>query len=205
MKLISIEQFFNEYEQSDSKIAAIVGSAIWFHDKTNQRYGDNETLPYGYHIVNVVNIAIECLKAHGEGIHHIVFGAAFHDTIEDARLTYNDVLKEATRELGSEFKQDVAATEIVYALTNEKGRNRDERANDRYYNGIVNTPYARYVKLCDRYANMLYSLTESCEHGMGDKYKKELPNFLEKLHIEPGYVNIQPYEARVVELIKELL
>lgn len=61
----------------------------------------------------------------------LIFGAYFHDSIEDARLTYNDVKAIANKYMTSE--QSHYATEIVYALTNEKGRNRAERANEKYY------------------------------------------------------------------------
>ena len=52
-----------------------------------------------------------------------------HDLIEDCRTSYNDVKEH----LG----QEVA--DIVYAVTNEKGKNRKERANEKYYVGIRNT------------------------------------------------------------------
>ena len=65
-------------------------------------------------------------------------------------------------------------------MTNNRGRSRSERANDDYYQGIVATPYATFIKLCDRLANAQYSAT------MGDKrmvevYRKELNEFLRKL------------------------
>lgn len=203
--MMTIQKFMDMYRYSDTKIAQIVESAISYHEKTNQRYGDDDSLPYGYHLVNVVQTAITNLSVSGEGIHYLVFAAAFHDAIEDARLTYNDVLKEAGRLLGTDYGQDIAATEIVYALTNEKGRTRDERANNKYYEGILETAGARYIKLCDRYANMLYSLTESKKCGMSTKYKKELPSFFEKLYIEPTPFGLQPCEAKVVKLIKKLV
>ena len=74
------------------------------------------------------------------------------------------------------------ATEIVYALTNEKGRNRAERANDKYYAGIRTTPFASFVKFCDRYANMKYAFTHKT--SMAKKYAQELPHFIESL-IDP--------------------
>ena len=94
-----------------------------------------------------------------------------HDTIEDTRTSYNEV-KEA---LGQE------AADIIYAVTNEKGRNRAERANAAYYKGIRETPGAIFVKLCDRIANVQYGkLTKS---SMFEKYGKENLNFL----VELGY------------------
>lgn len=51
--------------------------------------------------------------------------------------------------------EDVA--DIVYAVTNEKGKNRSERANEKYYQGIRENKLAVIVKICDRLANALYS------------------------------------------------
>ena len=72
------------------------------------------------------------------------------------------------------------ATEIVYALTNDKGRTRAERAGEHYYKGIRETPYAPFVKLCDRLANMSHSFARGNEANMAMRrvYAKELPHFL---------------------------
>ena len=72
------------------------------------------------------------------------------------------------------------ATEIVYALTNDKGRSRAERAGEKYYQGIRETPYAPFVKLCDRLANITYSCAGEGAHSlhMKEVYKHEMPHFL---------------------------
>ena len=107
----------------------------------------------------------------------LMFSAYYHDSIEDARLSYNDVLKQAKTFMDD--KQATMAAEIVYALTNEKGRTRIERANDKYYIGICVTPYAPFVKLCDRMANTSYSFSRSsCKPGMKEKYRAEMPHFI---------------------------
>mgnify|MGYP007056209090 CR=1 FL=1 len=85
----------------------------------------------------------------------LLFGTFYHDSIEDARLTYNDVMSKARCFMNDE--QALAATEIVYALTNDKGRTRAERAGEKYYAGIRSTPYAPFVKLCDRMANVAFT------------------------------------------------
>lgn len=88
-----------------------------------------------------------------------------HDLIEDTRVSYNDV----KTNLGQ------APADIIYAVTNEKGKNRKERANVKYYEGIRNTPGAVFVKLCDRIANVQYSkMTRS---RMFEMYKNENKNF----------------------------
>lgn len=101
-----------------------------------------------------------------------------HDLIEDTRVSYSDV----KNVLGQE------AADIVYAVSNEKGKNRAERANDKYYEGIRNTPGAVFIKLCDRIANVQYSkMTKS---RMFELYKKENTNFITKL----GGGDIEYYE-----------
>jgi (p)ppGpp synthase/HD superfamily hydrolase len=97
-----------------------------------------------------------------------------HDTIEDTRVSYNDV----KNQLGDEV------ADIVYAVTNDKGKNRKERAGDKYYEGIRNTPGAVFVKLCDRIANVQYGkMTKS---RMFEMYKKENPEFIRQLGVGQG-------------------
>ena len=108
-----------------------------------------------------------------------------HDLIEDCRTSYNDV----NEHLG----QGVA--DIVYAVSNEKGKSRKERANDNYYKGIRETRGAVFVKLCDRIANVQYSkMTKS---RMFEMYKKENINFMIKLGREVS----NPYEEMYQYLI----
>ena len=107
-----------------------------------------------------------------------------HDTIEDSRLTYNDV-----KEVAGE-----AVANIVYAVSNEKGKTRKERANENYYNGICNTPYATFVKLCDRLANVKYS--QENNSMMLLVYKKENENFVKSLFLNENDI----YKEMIVEL-----
>ena len=80
-------------------------------------------------------------------------------------------------------EQAYLATEIVYALTNEKGRNRAERANEKYFEGIRETPYAPFIKLVDRLANISYSSSgnNAANQHMKTVYRNELPHFLDAL------------------------
>ena len=114
-----------------------------------------------------------------EDVVPLFFGAYYHDSIEDARQTYNDVLRTAKKWMTEE--QALMAAEIVYALTNDKGRTRGERAGEKYYNGIRVTPYAPFVKLCDRLANVTYTCSiDSGRKGsrMREVYKGEMGKFL---------------------------
>lgn len=142
------------------------------HKDVNQMYHNK---PYEFHLWMVYNYALKF-------IHHIplekrdtvLAGVWVHDCIEDCQQTYNDV-KKATNE-------EVA--ELSYALTNEKGKTREERANSKYYEGIWNTPFASFIKICDRLANIEYSV--STGSSMATKYEKESEKFKEELYTE-GY------------------
>lgn len=142
--------------------------AIICHSETNHKY-DNK--PYETHLEMVVEYAYKYgyLINSDHDLDQIIASCWVHDTIEDCRQTYNDV----RNELG------IPVAEITYALTNEKGRNRKERANDAYYNGIRNNPLATYVKICDRLANVRYSSDNKSK--MIEVYKKEHPNFMKQL------------------------
>ena len=154
--------------------------AIAQHENTNHKYDDY--LNYEFHLRMVVQVAKDFIHLiqdsnDGEGSYrnNIILAAWGHDLIEDTRVSYNDV-KEV---LG------LTAADIIYACTNEKGKNRKERANDKYYEGIRNTRDAVFVKLCDRIANVQYSkMTKS---RMFEMYKKENEHFIESLGGHPKH------------------
>lgn len=156
------------------KTAELAGVAGQIHADVNQKYDDK---PYIYHLLLVKDFTVKYLPYvcdEVDDVIPIIFGALFHDTIEDARLTYNDV-----RIIAENYMTDgqaYRAAEIVYALTNEKGRNRHERANDKYYQGIRECKYAPLVKAADRLAN--YSYAKSVHSKMEKCYQREMKEFV---------------------------
>jgi (p)ppGpp synthase/HD superfamily hydrolase len=177
------QQFETYLKQYAQQIETIRQSAHELHRSVNQTYGDG--LPYGYHLDMVVQGLhdfghLVCVRE--EDVLPLFFGGYYHDSIEDARLTYNDVMKTARQYLTEE--QAIMGTEITYALTNEKGRTRAERAGEKYYQGIRETPYAPFVKLCDRLANITYSCagTNRDNLRMKEVYKGEVPHFLASIN-----------------------
>lgn len=170
-------------EKYAEEIERIRVSAHELHRSVNQTYGDE--LPYGYHLDMVVNGIRDfghLVLAKEEDLLPLFFGGYYHDSIEDARQTYNDVMATARGMLTEE--QALMATEIAYALTNDKGRTRAERAGEKYYQGIRETPYAPFVKLCDRLANITYSCSGVNDDNlhMKDVYKSEVPHFLSSIN-----------------------
>tara|TARA_R110000868_G_scaffold12456_8_gene59564 strand:+ start:3198 stop:3698 length:501 start_codon:yes stop_codon:yes gene_type:complete len=146
--------------------------AIKCHADTNHLYDGR---PYFVHLAKVVGFAERFIHLVPPPVHVDIYDACWcHDLIEDTRQTYNDV----------KSKTSLMVAEIVYALTNEKGKNRKERANDKYYKGIRETPYAVFVKVCDRLANFQYSIDS--QSSMAKKYKQENDEFIKNLFV-PDY------------------
>lgn len=176
-------------------------SAKWCieqHRETNHYY--DRYLPYEFHLRMVVqayqdfkHLLPKELLTREDSVYHNSFETVDethsaielacwgHDLIEDTRVSYNDV----RQRLGFN------AAEIIFAVSNEKGKNRKERANDKYYEGIRNTPGAVFVKLCDRIANVQYSkMTKS---RMFEMYKKENQEFISQLgRMEPAQQAYEP-------------
>lgn len=141
--------------------------AINIHIDVNHKYG---VYPYPYHLSMVVEEAQSMIyEIHPDNQEDVLCACWLHDTIEDCRLTYNDIVKVSNEKVA----------DIVYAVSNEKGKNRQERANEKYYQGIRETPYATFVKLCDRIANVKHSKKEKSR--MFDIYQKEHQHFIDCL------------------------
>jgi len=180
-------------------LSTIADWAIEQHRSVNHFY--SEYLPYEFHLRMVDQVAsqfehlldyerdhlTEKLRSDSKAQEHVFVSPReacrracwCHDVLEDVHhKSYNDLVKNIGQ----------TAADIVYAVTNDKGKNRKERAGDKYYEGIRNTPGAVFVKLCDRIANVQYSkMTKS---RMFEMYKKENDNFIIKL----GYDDTNTHE-----------
>lgn len=157
--------------------------AIKCHTETNHKYDGK---PYETHLQLVVDYA--CKYAYLlelENLEMVIASAWTHDVIEDCRQTYNDVKTEL----------DIRVAEITFALTNEKGKSRKERANSIYYEGIRNTPFAGYIKLCDRLSNVAYSKQQG--NSMIEAYRKEHKHFSAELFC----IGFQPMWDELLEIL----
>lgn len=144
--------------------------AFDLHDnKVNQRFDDQA---YSFHLQSVVDVAMEFIHLIPKHSQPKIIAACYlHDSLEDcgAHVNYNK-LKEL-------FGEVVA--ELVFAVTNSKGRNTNEREDDTYYDGIRKYPMATFVKLADRISNMRYSKENGSKHFR--KYCDKSDNFCKKL------------------------
>jgi len=129
-------------------------------------------------------------------LYHTIISACYcHDVIEDTRQNYSDICAVIQTVVGCgsgcgvpyKYQEAIAyqVADLVYAVSNEKGKNRKERENDKYFEGIKNTPYATFVKLCDRLANIQYSkMTAWKSDTKLEMYRKEDRHFVEQLYDE---------------------
>ena len=175
------------------------------HKETNHYY--DKYLPYEFHLRMVVQVyhdfkhlLPQMLLTREEPIPHnsfetidetkwaIELACWGHDLIEDTRVSYNDV----------KDKLGYNVAEIIYAVSNEKGKNRKERANIKYYQGIRETPGAVFVKLCDRIANVQYSkITKS---RMFERYQKENQEFEKMLGRYTDNKELEPMFEYLINL-----
>jgi (p)ppGpp synthase/HD superfamily hydrolase len=111
-------------------------------DKHKGLYG---TKPYTHHLKIVIDELLEVIhlipKQHQDAV---IAAAWLHDIMEDEKIN-NAVLED-------EFGKQVA--ELVWLLTNHTGK----RASPEYYEKLKINPFATIIKLCDRIANVKYSL-----------------------------------------------
>jgi hypothetical protein len=155
------------------------GFAITSHGITNQFY-DNK--PYWFHLQMTVDVAMKYIHLIPEDERdNVIAGCWNHDNIENARQNWNYV---------KNFLNEKVANYSFY-LQNNRGRDRQERADHSYYSSITNFQYALFIKLCDRIANATYS--KSIGSSMYKKYQKELSEF---------YMNL--YDGRYPEMWENL-
>lgn len=159
----------------------------------NQKYGDS--LPYSFHLRAVEAQGEKFMKLIEDDIvfnevsnlsefvsyRNIVrLSLTGHDLQEDGRMSYNDI-KDLSSKLGNSLAGKMVA-DIIYCVTDEKGKNRQERKSEKYYTELKENNLAVFVKLADISANILYSkLTNS---SMYLKYKREFPKFKEICYVE---------------------
>lgn len=118
----------------------------------NQDY--DGIFPYEKHLDDVVDV----LKRFSFGNKYLIAGF-LHDSIEDGDISYNKI---------TEYFGDSVAG-MVFAVSDELGRNRTERKS-KTYPKIKANPDAVIIKLADRIANIQHG-------GKVAMYKKEYDGF----------------------------
>jgi (p)ppGpp synthase/HD superfamily hydrolase len=154
----------------------------------NQKY--DKEYPYSLHLKSVVSTAKKFISLLPDTEHiDVLIASAGHDLIEDGRLTYNDV----------RVKYGDVVAEIVYCCTDERGRNRRERHSGKHYDDLRQNRLAVYVKLCDTYSNIVYSLLTNSR--MFNMYKNEFKELRDELYFENEYDDLWNEIEKVLNII----
>lgn len=155
----------------------------------NQKYG--KYLPYSFHLKAVESQAdkyIVILYPFFTELPTLVklvkISAAGHDLIEDARMTYNDVIDMIEKE-GFTHENAKFCADVIYACTEVRGHTREERHSQEYFDTLKTNRVAVYVKLCDIIANVLFSLLTNS--SMTAKYRAEFPRLEKELRVKDEY------------------
>ena len=157
-----------------------VAEAMKFVDERhgNQMYGG---YPYFFHLLQVREVAREFGLSED-----VELACLLHDVLEDTATSYNDV-----KDL---FGARVA--EIVYLLTDHKGRNRHER-HVLTYPEIAKDIDAVAAKFCDYIANRRFSLASR-------NYKKVKMYYDEYDFFMSHFIGIDKSSARISEMYLEI-
>ena len=170
------------------KFETIKKYAINLHATRQQLYAAEFGLPYSFHLKMVESNVIkfqkyipdtgdEQLYLRKDIVTRFCAAAYCHDLLEDTGITYNDLKIVAGKEVA----------DIVYDVTDELGKNRDER-HKKTYPKIAKNPSAVFLKLCDRIANIEFGIfvTEKCNVNakMLSRYVYEHAEFVNALQNE---------------------
>jgi len=143
--------------------------AIALHGSIGQMYG---AYPYHKHLEMVEEVGLKYahlipaeLSTNPSVVEGVFCAIWLHDVLEDCPTKINYT------QIKNQFGVNVA--EVVFALTTPKGRNRNEKHSSEYYKDMRYTEHATFVKLCDRIANVKFSIeTNSSKLEM---YKNDYP------------------------------
>ena len=125
----------------------------------NQKYGLN---PYSYHLDSVVKfVKLYSYMIPEDSKEDAICIAYLHDILEDTLCTQDEILRALNPRI----------LLIVKLLT------KNESDLEKYFNKIALDDLAIFIKLCDRYSNILESIRDG-NHRKLAKYKEQNPLFI---------------------------
>lgn len=142
----------------------------------DQKYGN---LPYSFHLLEVHKMVVLLAPSWCVDDEDLVPASILHDILEDTDETFSS--------LSSNFGESVAS--LVFAVSNEEGKNRKERNQKTYPKIRSFGEKAVFLKLCDRLANASNSLKEDAP--IFSMYAKEHDFFKKALYLESDRQEIQ--------------
>ncbi len=129
-----------------------------FSYHADQKYGSR---PYSYHLQKVVNIArFYSSLIPKEALEDVICAAYLHDVLEDTLCTQDEILRALNPRIL-----------LIVKLLTKNSSNLEE-----YFDQVSQDDLAIFVKLCDRYANVLACVYDGEDQKLA-KYKEQNPMF----------------------------
>ena len=136
----------------------------------NQRYGKH---PYAHHLEAVVKVAYFFSYMIPEDAEEDVICASYlHDILEDTLCTQDEILR--------------ALNPRILLLVKLLTKNQSDP--EAYFRQIAQDDLAIFVKLCDRYSNVLASVNQGNQAKI-DKYKNQNPYFI-RILLNKNYIDL---------------
>jgi (p)ppGpp synthase/HD superfamily hydrolase len=162
----------NEKNMGNQLIKRARELAFLYHEK--QKYGNH---PYSYHLQNVVNVVrIFSSLIPKKSLEDAICIAYLHDILEDTICTQDEILRASN-------------PRILLAV---KLLTKKDSDFEKYFEQIAQDDLAIFVKLCDRYCNIIESINGNNKNKLA-KYEKQNPKFIEIL-----------FRKNYIDLIEEL-
>lgn len=159
--------------------------ALQLHHSVRQMYGNKH---YFFHLLDVYNVTNSCPYRKNNDL----ILALFHDTLEDCNVTYNNL---------TEYVGKTIADNIVLCTEYGRGKNREERKPEKFYNELKSSNDALFVKGCDFYANLNNSIKN--KHRMKDKYMSEWKSKVSKHFANNSDMRVKWIYEKIETLIQQ--
>jgi len=142
--------------------------AFCYH--ADQMYGSR---PYSYHLQKVVNIArFYSSLIPKEDLEDVICAAYLHDILEDTLCTQDEILRALNPRIL-----------LLVKLLTKNGSDPES-----YFNQVAQDDLAIFIKLCDRYANVLACVYDGEDKKLA-KYKKQNP-YLIRILLNKNYIEL---------------
>ena len=136
----------------------------------NQKYGSR---PYSYHLQKVVNIArFYSSLIPKEAREDVICAAYLHDILEDTLCTQDEILRALNPRIL-----------LLVKLLTKNGSDPES-----YFNQVAQDDLAIFIKLCDRYSNVLACVQDQNLEKL-NKYKKQNP-YLIRILLNKNYIEL---------------
>jgi (p)ppGpp synthase/HD superfamily hydrolase len=142
--------------------------AFCYH--ADQKYGNS---PYSDHLQMVVNLVrIYSSMIPKDDLEDVICAAYLHDILEDTLCTHDEILRALNPRIL-----------LLVKLLTKNGSDPES-----YFNQVAQDDLAIFIKLCDRYANVLACVQDDNYEKL-NKYKKQNP-YLIRILLNKNYIEL---------------